>query len=238
MKDTAYLVTAGDKNFWLWDYWFYWYKKNWTCNAIADTVLLFQNKVKELPNIRIMKTGDGLIGQTLIDALSRLSYKYIVWAKEDYWLIEKTRPDSLNACIKTMKNYDMKMMKISGWDMGWNDKKYPPTKTEIIVCNGENAWCYNNNSGYLTSQQMTIWEREFLISTIWPEATFWDMEMEGSDRLRKRKIPLYAYRGKAPIPYIETIRQGMIREGLQKWFEETERGDPEIKRPPKIGVHP
>lgn len=219
MTECVLLVHSGDRGHWIWPTFHYWYSKNWQAQEVCDTVFLGETWAPDWLGVIPMTTGKCPWGVGLLNALDKIDCKYVVYQHEDYCYIEPSRKEKLAKLIEFMKEHDVKLMKASGWDAGFNDAARPMAETEMKM-DGETIWLYNNNSGYLISHQTAIWNKEFFKTTLKPSWTGWDHELEGSDELRKRHIPIYAYRGKAPIPYVELVRQNAVREGAEKWFKE------------------
>jgi hypothetical protein len=223
MTECVLLIHSGDRGHWIWPAFHYWYRKNWQSASVCDTVFLGESFAPDWPGVIPMTTGKVPWGAGLLNALDRLECKYFAYVHEDYFFVEPSRTDKLSRLIDFIKEKDIMLMKSSGWDAGFNDASRPMVPTEMQM-DGETVWLYNNNSGYLISHQTAIWNKEFFKTTLRPSWSGWDHELEGSDELRKRHIPIYAYRGKAPIPYVEVVRQNALREGADKWFKEAEEG--------------
>lgn len=227
MNNLAYVIHSGDKSEESWDFWYHYYKKHWTCKDVADTYFISEGKRKEYEGVKFICVGEGIPWSNgLHYALTqRIDAKYIIYQHEDYFLTENTFPHIIKVLIGLMDEHDMSLIKCCGWWAGYMTDEAPMTLTEIKA-NDEYKekkfkylWLYNNESPYLISHQTSIWKRDFLISTLELEESPWGHEIMGSNRLRKRNIPIYAYRGKCPIPYAETMVHGEIREGFEKYFE-------------------
>lgn len=226
MTDTIVLVHSGDKYEWVWPYWYYYWKQNWRAQAYVDTVFLTETAPFPWPGVIHATCGAG---QPWADGLGRVikalppEVRYIIYQHEDYFYDEPTWTADLLALIECVKRYDMKLLKCCGWWAGYMDKDHPMTESNIEVRirgKNERIWHYPNESLYLVSHQTSIWEREFLFKSLFTQETPWGHEINGTKRVRQWSVPIYAYRGKCPMPYAETITHGGIRKGFEKWFEQ------------------
>lgn len=215
MTDTIFLIHSGDQSEHVWDYWYYYWKKYYTCTEI-DTIFLCEDIAKNYPGVKFYHTGLVPWADGLIDFLSTINSKYVIYQHEDYFLTEKTNEQLLYKLINICNKYNFNLLKCCGWWSGFMTDEAPFKEAYEF---GENIWLYNNESPYLVSHQTTIWKREFLISTLRRGETPWQHELTGTARLRNRNVPLYAYRAKTPLEYAETMVHGNIREGFNKFFE-------------------
>ena len=218
MKKTILLVHTGDKANFCWEYWYYYWKKNWPNPCEIETVFLNEKMAFKKDGITTMHTSDVPWGEGLIKALQSMNdVEYIIYQHEDYFLTGAPDISIVNNLVDIMNKNDMLLMKMCGSWAGYIDDKNPLVETDIKL-NDEKIWRYNNESPYLISHQTSIWRKDFMVSTIDPNDSPWSHEINGSGRLRKRNLPLFAYRGNPPIPYTETLVHGNIREGANDYF--------------------
>lgn len=215
MTDTIYLVHSGDHSSHVWDYWYYYWKKYYTCKEI-DTVFLCEDIDKKYPGVMFRHTGNVPWADGLIDFLNAIPSSYIIYQHEDYFLTEKTNAELLYKLIAICKKNNFNLLKCCGWWAGFMSDEAPFKEAFEF---GENIWRYNNDSPYLISHQTSIWEKNFLVTTLRRGETPWQHELAGTARLKNRCLPLYAYRAKGPLEYAETMVHGTIREGSNKLFE-------------------
>ena len=230
MTETVYLVHSGDKYSWVWPYWYYWWSKYWGNSEYMDTVFVTEEKPIDYPGIIQVQSGPGPWADQIGRVLKALKCKYVIYQHEDYFLEEPTAPwlPDIKALVSLMNEHDMKLMKCCGMWAGFTDDKAPMYESGITVNirgKDEPIWKYPNESRYLVSHQTAIWDREFLFSTLYTGESPWAHEIVGTHRLRDRKpmVPIYAYRGKCPIPYGETVTHGKIRAGCEHWFDEPQK---------------
>lgn len=225
MTETIILIHSGDKSLYfehngkkicLWDYWYYYWKKYYTCKY--DVIFLSENETRDYPGIKFAHTGAVAWADGLIDYLNKINYKYIEYIHEDYFLTEETNAIKFDELIECMKDNDLKLLKHVGCWAGnpnWNEDGAFKEAFKL----GEEMYIYSNEQPYLISHQTAIWDREFLLSTLVRGWSPWCHEITGSGDLRKRNVPIHAYRGKNPLEYCETMIHGEIREGQEKYFD-------------------
>jgi len=226
MKNVALLVHSGDKSRWAWKYWHHYWKKFWKSGDIADTIFLGENETLEAEGIISMKTGPCPWGEGLMKALKTIEADIIIYQHEDYFIDEDTNPDTLKELVRVFTENQMKLLKCCGLWCGYMDDNHPQSPTEISVTTMGSEEClsqYNNGSAYLISHQTSLWDREFLYSTIDPNWSPWEHELTGTDQLRSRQIPIYSFKGKCPIPYAETIVHGTVRPGCERFFSDVDK---------------
>jgi len=223
MTETICLIHSGDKAEHVWDYWYYYWKKYYTCGY--DTIFLSEEKSKNYDGVHFAHTGKVPWGEGLLNYLGKIEVKYVIYMHEDYFLTEPTKKEKMEELIKIVKDNDIQLLKHVGHWAGnpdhWKDGNHFLEKSDI----GDNIWMYCNNEPYLISHQTSIWNKDFLLSTLQPQYTPWCHEIEGTTNLRKRNIPLFAYRGGNPFEYCETMQSGKVREGQEKYFEVNLEGE-------------
>jgi hypothetical protein len=246
VTDLVLLCHSGDKNAWVWPYWFYYWRKNFADNGRVDTVFLGESitpteapvSLKEEyccgPDMTHMKTGkDVRWGIGLAKALQKLTCGHVLYFHEDYFIDRPCDFDKLISIVNWMIYNHSAMVKCCGGWAGDPDWQAPDafsvTPFELApacpagiepppLWKPEPMYIYNNAHGYTVSHQATIWNREFLISTLLPDYSPWDHEILGSLELSKRNIPLHVYRGEPPVPYSETVNRGKKRPGSEYLF--------------------
>jgi len=223
MTDTIMLIHSGDKSSTpmegkkhsIWDYWYYYWKKYYTLKY--DTIFLSENETRDYPGVTFKHAGNVAWADGLIDFLARIDCKYVEYMHEDYFLTEETNADVMNTLIKCMDDNKLRLIKHVGCWAGnpeWNSDGAFVETPEL----GDQMNIYANEQPYLVSHQTSLWDVDFLISTLKRGWDPWTHEITGSVDLRLRNLPIHAYRGKNPIEYCETIVHNQIREGQEEYF--------------------
>lgn len=219
----TYLIQSGDRGEWVWPTWRYYFTKYWKDQGII-TPLFIGETVHPMLGIVMMATTTGAVpwGQGMLDVLNKLDSKYVVLTHEDYFINGPIDYNLLETIEHTMDAYNLDIVKLCGEWAGWTSDVNPMIESKIIV-NGQPLMHYPNTREYSISHQMSMWNREFLLSTIKPTFTPWAHEMTGSKEIAKKNNSLiYAYIGKPPIPYVETCTEGAVRHGAEIYFIEAE----------------
>lgn len=213
------LIHSGDKNAWVWKYWWYYYQKHWDFDRIQTTFITEVLRPTFNEHVTVKTTGTGQWSTELIKALEDISIKYVIYMHEDVFLTNKIQTEVIEKIILAMELNNLNLVKCSGRDAGWREAETRVTPTDIRIGN-EILYLYPNDLDYLVSHQVSVWNTRFLASTLVPEETSWDHELKGTPRLRRRNVPLYAYCSEEnepnnrPIPHIEAIRRGKPRTQL------------------------
>lgn len=223
------LVHSCNHSKYMWSTWLRYWKENFKpyVNWI-DTVFLIDTYCEEVEQLRkediiVEFTNEKDWATGLINYLTRCNYEYTIYHHEDYLIVEKVNENVLSDLYNTMGELDLPLIKCCGWWGGYIDAKAPYIMSELkTINNKEDLWVYNNESMYLTSHQSSIWNTDFLKSTLQKGENAWGHELGGTKRLRLRKEYILAYRKKAPIEYAEIIHQRRLRPDCQKWLTEDE----------------
>lgn len=219
MTKIILLIHTGDGSQWVWPHWHRYWLANWRGGKEIETVWLSELAQPGFAGVQSIQAGTRPWSRQLIIGLRKIDAKYVIYHHEDYFITEPADTKKLLGFADLMDQHNMNLLKICGDWMGYVDQQNLPTDSGIRY-GQETIWLYNNNSQYLVSHQSSIWNREFLISTLIPWETPWQHELNGTDRLRNRNVPLHAYCGYPPIIYQETVNHGKIRETAKELFKE------------------
>jgi hypothetical protein len=225
MTELISLIHSGDKGRWVWPHWYRHYSKWWTGWEKIDTVLLTEKRDAHFDRVINVKSGRGRWGKELIRALNTMECVYVLYQHEDYFLTGEADIDFLLATAKLMKSENMQLMKCCGPAAGiWRGKEEPwrvdvLQKTDLKV-EGVEVLEYPHHVDYLLSHKTSIWNKDFLLSTVKPKYSPWDHEIKGTMEMRNRKEKIYAIIGKTPMPFEATVRRGKIKRDCTRFFKE------------------
>ena len=231
MKVTL-LVHTGDHSKIIWGAWYRYYLKNLvpvekTSPLAMQFKTVFLSEEESMhnalhiaeTNLLSVATGKNKTwGEGLLHFLNQDNSDYIVYHHEDYFISDKVNLLLLEELAYTMKANDLNLLKCCGWWGGYIDANAPYIEDNTTTLQGKKLYRYNNLSQYLISHQSSLWDRKFLISTIDRNYSAWDHEIHGTNALRLRNIPIYAYREAPPIAYVETINRRRIRPNCEQYF--------------------
>jgi hypothetical protein len=216
----ALLVHAGDSNAWAWPHFLRHFAKWWDADCGIPVYFASEEVPVDHPRTINLKIGFRPWGGFIQKALLKIPEDHILFMHSDYFFIDQIDYSLLNTLHNLAHSKDIRILKCCGSWMGFENPMFPPTQENM---DGVEMWRYNNKSDYLTSQQESIWEKQTLYDSILPSEQPWSAETNGSNRLKARNpdVRIYAYRGRPPVPYEETIGRGQIRPGAEKYFEGT-----------------
>lgn len=215
------IIHACDRNSYAWDKWYDRYSKFWP-NEIP-TVFISEEKKFERKGIVNLRLGIGW-QQGIIKALDNyITEKYIIYQHEDFFLTAPVDYDLLMELLRVTCTYEADIMKCCGKHGGWDNAKFK--KLEHGDMNGR-VMIYKNSNEYLTSHQVSIWDKNFLRKTLDPKNNNWQHEIEGTRLARKLNPKILAYRSDKnppdcqPIPYIEVIKHGRYKNNVKEYWRD------------------
>lgn len=224
MTELISLIHSGDKARWVWPHWYRHYSKWWTGWDKIDTVLLTETKDAHFDHVINVKSGRGKWGEELIRVMKGMDCTYVLYQHEDYFLTGETDINFLLSITKLMKSENIPLIKCCGPGAGiWRGEEEPwrvgvLQKTDLKV-EGVEVLEYPHHVDYLLSHQISIWNKDFIISTVKPEYSPWEHEIKGTREVRQREVKIYAIIDKTPMPYEATVRRGKIKRGYKKFFK-------------------
>ena len=170
-----------------------------------DVSQVVKNFPTSSPYYHQIHCGKGEWGQRLLTALKQIPEKYVLYLQEDFWLTSPLKIEFLNDAldiVKTQNLLSLKLQQSCEHDIGL------PTD-------------YNNPRWYIGTHQPSLWNKEFLQSTIKPSMTCFIHETTLNKNLHqnhaaaKRFHQIAQYRQDIYFPYLDVSRQGKLRaEGL------------------------
>jgi FkbM family methyltransferase len=182
--DITVIVQTCDKYENIWNGWYASFSKFWTWET--GWPVYFCNEEKDLPfndsrinQIKSPKSenADGF-STRLIDILSKVKTKYVLYLQEDMWLMNKLDPRTLKESLYKMRYNDWNGLRIH--EKIW--LSYELMKTNQFV-NGRRILKSKSTSEWLLSHNASIWNREFLLSQMEPEENPWKNEINGTVRI-------------------------------------------------------
>jgi hypothetical protein len=215
----TYIIHSGDKGAWIWPTWERWFLKYWQAQDFITPLFLGETSTPSTIGIEKMITGPVPYGEGLINALQKIQTRYVILTHEDYFITGLIQWEVLREIEQVMDQNSLSLVKCCGNWSGHISEEYPMQQIDLIV-NGQRLWLYNNRSKYTLSHQPSVWNKNFLLSTLQPHWSPWQHELDGSDLIQSRSdVKILSYRGEQPIPYAETVSAGKIREGAERFFE-------------------
>lgn len=165
------IVHTCDKYSWLWEGWYFYFKKNW--NWADYPVVFFCNEDSDMPphwdGLSHIKTGAGAWSDRLDIVLKELeAFEYVLYMQEDFW---PKVPDAFPAVVGDLGGIDVMRVaprcKFYRYDG-------PPNKNPRRV-----AEC----SPYIISHTPAVWNNDFLFESLIPGEAPQQHETYGTRRL-------------------------------------------------------
>jgi hypothetical protein len=222
MNKTILLTHSGDKNRWIWPYWYHCLKENWCFDAGIDTVFLGE-KIK--PNYTELNasftTGAIPWADGLIEYLKTNCHaEYVLYTLEDCLLIRKADIPGILAMVETMKKYDIKLIKL------YTNRNLVPfvaanvREHELIKCSPDMP--------FSCSFFPSIWHKDLLLSVLREGENPWVSERRGSGRMQRAGVVPY-YSPVELYPFREVIRRGKLKLSAKRFIRNLHI-KPEIRR--------
>lgn len=220
MEKILSIIHSGDNNSWVWPKWYEYYSKYWDENKVP-TIFLGETKAPDVP-LHTEVTGDVNWSNGLIDFLTKLDASHVIYQHEDFFITGTVDFDKVLELQQLMDQHNIDIIKCCGRCAG-------DTTARLDVCSLDipHIYSYSLSNNYIISHQMSIWNKDFLLSSLRRDESPWEHEINGTRRARKRNPTVLAYRSKKrvpdsyPIPYIETVRGGEPRQGRKHYFEDS-----------------
>jgi hypothetical protein len=194
----ALIVHACDRYQLLYKGFEYFFKKFWP--EIDGIRLYFLTEEADYQWDRYIniKTGKGEWSDRLRIGLEKLTEPYIIYMQEDMWLNKPVNAETLDGILNYVIRHKPILLKLHSSEV------YKTKPSDILISGLRIAEIDNKISNYLMSHQISIWNREFLISQLQHKEHPWRHERKGTQRLKKLdhklfQVDLFAENGKPPI---------------------------------------
>lgn len=198
-KSIAIVVHACDRYELLFQGFEYFFKKYWPMDTIIGNYYFLTEETDYKSNIFTnIKTGKGEWTQRLHTALQKIDEEYIIYMQEDMWFSEILSADTINGIVKFALDEKLQLMKLNSSEV------YKTTATDTVITGLRVGVLDNEASNYLMSHQVSIWNKELLMSQLIYNEHPWRNERKGTKRLKKLNpviyhIDLFSENGKLPI---------------------------------------
>lgn len=205
------IIYSGDKAEWVWPFW----KKHWIkyYDLRDQTPVYFLTEEKLPPQTNALPVQTGRIGWSkgLKNFLKKIKDKYILYLQEDYFLTGPMNTNKIHQLTNKMDKYNIHNVKLY-----INPKIKEALKRNVGRI--EDLVEYPIDMDYQISLQPGIWNKETFLGLLKDNETPWDLEIEGTKRMRKINKKAYICT-ETIIPYIETVRNGKPRKGREKYLK-------------------
>ncbi|QCR23318.1 hypothetical protein [Pontibacter sp. SGAir0037] len=194
----ALLVHSCDRYELLYKGFEYFFNQNWDYSIPCTYYFATEEKSATVGQFSNIKSGKGEWSNRLAAILNQVQEEYILYFQEDMWL---NKPVS--------KGFFTELFNLAITN-NWNQVKLNSSgifKTEKgrLTIEGLNvSKLKNDESDFLMSHQVTLWNKKFLLQQLKPNEHPWRNERKGTKRLKKLNpeilhIDYFAEHGHSPI---------------------------------------
>tara|TARA_B110000858_G_C17800793_1_gene475132 strand:+ start:279 stop:1019 length:741 start_codon:yes stop_codon:yes gene_type:complete len=180
MKNLSILVSSFDKYSDLWDPYFQLLFRNWP--TLNSKIFLITNNIqyKEKKVISLLLSENNSWSKSVIEAISNIETKYILFSLEDFLLKELVDVSKIEDTIEFLTKNDAAAVYL-------NKNRFNHFKFK----SNENFKLIDPATPYVVSTQAAIWNKDKLLQLLETYESAWDFEINGSIRNRKYKNKFY-----------------------------------------------
>ena len=178
-KDFALLVHSCDRYELLYKGFQFFFNKYWDLNVPCSYYFATEEKKISIKNFENIHSGKGEWSDRLIILLQKLPEDYIIYFQEDMWLNKSIDSSFFQQLFDMIIENKWNQVKLHSSDV------YKTESTNEFI-NGFNiAKLDNKQSKFLMSHQITVWNKQFLISLLKTNEHPWRNERRATKRIRK-----------------------------------------------------
>lgn len=184
-NDFAILVHACDRYELLYKGFDYFFNRNWADPGNCSYYFATEEKEAEIAGFRNIQSGKGQWSDRLSTLLKRVPEKYILYFQEDMWLSKPVNPHFFSTLVATAMLNEWQLVKLHSSGV------YVTQPTGLFIEGFNVARLDNDDSNYLMSHQVSLWNKEFLLKQLPGGEHPWRNERRGTKRLRKTKPEIF-----------------------------------------------
>lgn len=178
-NDIALLVHACDRYELLFQGFHHFFVKYWDFNVPCSYYFATDEKEISLDKFINIRSGKGEWSDRLRMLLEKIPEKYIIYFQEDMWLDKAVDAEFFCELFDRTIFNDWKQIKLH------SSQVYKTLPTELFIGGFNVAKLINKSSRFLMSHQITVWNKQFLISQLKSKENPWRNEKRATKRLRK-----------------------------------------------------
>lgn len=227
INDLAILISGTDRFSFLWDAWYWYFKKNWDMN-LCNIYFLNEKKDINFPGIKQIKVeifDIFLWTKRMREALKKVPEDNIFLLMGDHFPVKRFEKNEFERVFHAFKIINADALRMR--DITIRNIVHP---TNFFV-NGINLKKFANESQYLISLGFNIIKKSFFLKCLEVNESPWDNEVKGTSRIRASHPDIYVY--EKPIWWVDVCKQGTIIPEGQKLinkFNESQHNNNGCKR--------
>jgi hypothetical protein len=185
-KKVAVIVHACDRYELLYRGFAYFFTKYWDFDIECNYYFATENLTVDMPGFQNIKSGKGAWSDRLAFLLTeKVKEDYVLYFQEDMWLDKKVDKEFFTELFKMAAYNQWKQVKLH------SAKIYKTVASGHYVKNFNVAKVDKEQSCYLMSHQITLWDKEFLIKQLGRNEHPWRNERRATRRMRYDKTPIF-----------------------------------------------
>lgn len=214
----AIIVSACDKNSWVWPYWYrYWdvYTAGTNIHKYFDVIFLCETKYPAFVGrgIDFVTAGENVPWtQRVKQFCETCDYKYVLYTVEDQMLMERPQVNFIDSLRAVMEAEKMRYISLfADKYMRFQVKHGKSIDYGLIEC--------TPNYRQVFTLQCALFETAFLRWLMRPPETIWQAEINGHARIRNAGIKTHLYPGPYnPWPFREVLKVGKVKPHRAKFL--------------------
>jgi hypothetical protein len=175
----ALLVHACDRYELLYKGFQYFFNKYWDFKLPCTYYFATEEKKVDLDGFVNILSGRGEWSDRLRILLEKIPQNYIIYLQEDMWFNAAIDAEFFQQLFNLITTNNWKQVKLHCSSV------YTTKATDIYIKGFNVAIIDNKKSGFLMSHQITIWDKQFLISLLKPKEHPWRNERRATKRMKK-----------------------------------------------------
>ena len=184
--DVALLVHTCDRYEFLYEGFYYFFKKYWDHQINCNCYFATEEKKSSIPGFKNIQSGKGEWADRLAYLLkNEIKENYVLYFQEDMWLNKTVNPHFFNQLFSLAKQHNWKQVKLHSSEV------YKTIATNEFIEGFNIVKLHNETSDFLMSHQVTLWNKEFLLQQLHKGEHPWRNERKGTKRLKKLNPEIY-----------------------------------------------
>ena len=235
LHNVALLVHTCDRYQFLYKGFEYFFTKYWDKEINCNCYFATEELNVTISGFTNIQSGKGAWADRLSRLLQhQIKEDYVLYFQEDMWLNKKVNPKFFNQLFKLAISNNWKQVKLHSSEV------YHTIPTGYFIEGFNIAQLNNQQSDFLMSHQVTLWNKAFLITQLLKNEHPWRNERRGTKRLKKLnpvifQADYFAENGKQEInqnnypigrsEYYTISVNGMLDDNLRPYIQELKTGN-------------
>jgi len=212
MKDLAVVLVTCDKNSWLWDTWYYYFRKHWH----VDCQVYFCNEILPVQYDGITQVTCGYVSpnanqwtKQARECVEQIPEQSLFVIMEDM-LFDVDITDTFKKLYNVFNTYKVDALRV----------RSKPTKADMrfFPCwiNGRSIMALSDRSDYLITFSANLWDKDYLMRCLSKTQSPW--RAERSNRMKGKGYRVFDF--EIPNWYVNTLLQGKLTPDGQEKINE------------------